>query len=145
MQTSPSKPSALIKPTIDTLFHIDYSWWEKSDEDLRTYLLSHLSPTQREWLNQNPENALVDFINPDTGEVTQHDELGLALQQAARDPDFINPHTSIVDCVFRVFIANGNTPQTPRELSEKIGRPATLILKTFGGTRIYKGIRPAQG
>ncbi|MBZ0299201.1 MAG: hypothetical protein K8J31_05655 [Anaerolineae bacterium] len=44
--------------------------------------------------------------------------------------------------MFRVFLANNNTPQTPRELGDKTGRNATTILKTFSGTRIYKGIRP---
>ena len=37
------KPSALVKPTLDTTFHIDYSWWDRTGEDLRTYLLSHLA------------------------------------------------------------------------------------------------------
>lgn len=143
MQTS-GKPSALIKPTLDTLFHIDYSWWDRSGEDLRVYQLSHLPPEQRERLSQSTENRVVDYIDPETGEVFQLDELGLALQQAARDPEFINPHTSLVDSIFRVFVANGNTPQSPNDLAEKIGRPASLILKTLSGARIYKGIRPTQ-
>ena len=143
MQTS-GKPSALIKPTLDTLYHIDYSWWERSGEDLRTYLLSHLPPEQRERIGQATENQTVDYIDPDTGEVFVLDELGLAIQQAAKDSDFINPHTSVVDSIFRVLLANGNAPQSPKELAEKIGRPASLILKTLSGGRIYKGIRPTQ-
>ncbi|HLU10735.1 MAG TPA: hypothetical protein VK003_13780 [Oceanobacillus sp.] len=141
MQTT-GKPSALIKPTLDTLYHIDYSWWERSDEDLRTYLLSHLPPEQREQLNQATENRIVDYIDPDTGEVFQLSELNLAIQQAAKDQNFINPHTSVVDSIFRVFLANGNEPQSPRSLAERIGRPASLILKTLSGGRVYKGIRP---
>jgi hypothetical protein len=136
------KPSFLIKPTLDTKFHIDYSWWERSSEDLRTYLLSHLLPEQRERLSQNNEDRQVDYIDPDTGEVLRLDELGLAIQIAADDDNFINPHTSLVDSVFRVFLANGNFPLTPRELEEETGRPASTILKTFGGMQIYKGIRP---
>jgi hypothetical protein len=143
MQTT-GKPSALIKPTLDTLYHIDYSWWDRSDEDLRTYLVSHLPPEQREQLDQATENHIVDFIDPDTGEVFQLTELSLAIQQAAKDLDFINPHTSVVDSIFRVFLANGNDPQSPRSLAERIGRPASLILKTLSGGRIYKGIRPTQ-
>lgn len=143
MQAS-GKPSALIKPTLDTLFHIDYSWWERNGEDLRTYQLSHLPAEQRERISQNTENQVVDYIDPETGEVSQLDEIGLAIQQAAKDPDFINPHTSVVDNIFRVFLANGNAPQSPNELAEKIDRPASLILKTLSGGRIYKGIRPTQ-
>jgi hypothetical protein len=143
MQTT-GKPSALIKPTLDTLYHIDYSWWDRSDEDLRTYLVSHLPPEQREQLDQATENHIVDFIEPDTGEVFQLTELSLAIQQAAKDLDFINPHTSVVDSIFRVFLANGNEPQSARNLAERIGRPASLILKTLSGGRVYKGIRPTQ-
>jgi hypothetical protein len=49
------KPSTLIKPTLDTTFHIDYGWWERTGEDLRTYQLSHLAPEQRERLSQNTD------------------------------------------------------------------------------------------
>lgn len=142
MTTPLKKPSSLAKPTLDTEFHIDYSWWERSSEDLRMYLLSHLLPEQRERLLQTDEQRIVDYIDPETGEVFQLDELGLAIQIAAEDPNFINPQTSLVDSIFRVFLANGNEPMTPRELAERIGRPASVILKTLSGAQIYKGIRP---
>jgi len=137
------RPSALIKPTLDTRYHIDYSWWERSSDDLRVYLLSHLLPEQRERLSQTTEQRVVDYIDPETAEVTQLDELGLAIQIAAKDPNFINPHTSLVDSIFRVFLSNNNEPLSPRELGERTGRPASTILKTLSGSQIYKGIRPS--
>lgn len=138
------KPSALIKPTLDTTFHIDYGWWDRTGEDLRTYQLSHLAPEQRERLSQTTDERMIDYIDPETGEVARLDELQLALHVAARDPDFINPHTSVVDSIFRVFLANGNTPMTPKELGDAIGRSPTVILKTVSGGRVYKGIRPVE-
>jgi hypothetical protein len=139
------KLSALVKPTLDTTYHIDYSWWEHPDgEDLRTYLLSHLPPEQRERIMQSADNRVIDYIDPQTGEVTQLDELQLALQVAAREPDFINPHTSVVDSIFRVFLANGNQPLTPKDLGDYIGRSPVVILKTLSGGRVYKGIRPVE-
>lgn len=138
----PGKPSALIKPTLDTKFNIDYSWWDRNAEDLRTYLLSHVLPEQRERIGQSEEQRVVDFIDPETGEVTQLDELQLAIKLAAQNSNFINPQTSLVDSIFRVFLANGNAPLSPRELAERIGKDAITILKTIGGIRIYKGIRP---
>jgi hypothetical protein len=48
----------------------------------------------------------------------------------------------LVDAVLRVFLANGNTPQTPRELGEKLGRRPETILRTLSGRQVYKGIRP---
>jgi hypothetical protein len=137
------KPSFLVKPTLDTKFSIDYSWWDRHEsEDLRIYLLSHLLPEQRDRISQAEAGQVVDFIHPETGEVSQLDELQLAIRVAAADPHFINPQTSLVDSVFRVFLANGNTPQTPRQLAERTGRDASTILRTFSSTRIYKGIRP---
>jgi hypothetical protein len=138
----PGKPSTLIKPTLDTKFNIDYSWWDRNVEDLRTYLLSHILPEQRERISQSEDQRVVDFIDPETGEVTQLDELQLAIRLAAQDANFINPQTSLVDSIFRVFLANGNAPLSARELAERIGKDAATIVKTIGGIRIYKGIRP---
>jgi hypothetical protein len=50
----------------------------------------------------------------------------------------------VVDSIFRVFLANGNQPLSARELERIIGRPASTILKTLSGGRIYKGIRPVE-
>lgn len=136
------KPSVLIKPTLDTKFHIDYSWWDNDPEDLRIYLLSHLQPEQRDQINQSEEHKIVDYIEPDTGEVFQLDELKLAIQIASKDPNFINTQTSLVDSIFRVFLANGNLPMNTRELADRTQRSATTILKMLTGGRIYKGIRP---
>ena len=138
------KPSSLVKPTLDTKFHIEYSWWERNNtgEDLRQYLLSHLLPEQRDRLSLAEAGSMVDYVDPETGEVKQLDELGLAIEQAAKDPNFINPHTSLVDSIFRVFLANGNIPLSPRELAERTGRSAQTILKTFSGGQVYRGIRP---
>ena len=136
------RPSALVRPTLDTKFHVDYHWWERTEEDLQIYLLSHLPPEQRERLSQRELDEIVDYIDPDTAEVFQLDSLQLAIQIAAKDPEFINHQVSVVDSVFRVFLKNNNTPLSPLELSEEVGRSAETILKPFSGSRIYKGIRP---
>jgi len=140
----PGKPSTILKPTLDTKFHIDYEWWERENNDLRSYMLTHLPPDLREKFGDKEENQVVDYIDPDTGEIFQLDELGLAIQEAAKRDDFITSHTALVDCVFRVFLANSNTPLTPKELEEKTDRDARTILKTFSGLRVYRGIRPIQ-
>lgn len=144
MKPGKPKPRASIKATLDTKFQIDYEWWIRENNDLRAYMLTHLPTELREKFAENIEENVVDYIDPDTGEVFQLDELGLAIQEAAKAEDFINPQTSLVDSVFRVFLANGNTPRTPSELEEDTQRDARTILKTFGGIRIYRGIRPIQ-
>jgi hypothetical protein len=143
MQPSSGKPSGLIKPTLDTKYHIDYGWWERNpEEELRLYILSHLTPEQREQLAQATETQIIDYIDPETGRVTKLDEVGLAIQVAAQDPSFINTQTPLVDTLFRVFLANHNQPLSSRELEERTGRPAMTILKMLSGGRVWKGIRP---
>ena len=85
----------------------------------------------------------VDHVDPETGEVTrvagiQH----VLISHCAQQPGYLTGQTSLVNAVFRVFLSNGNTPLSPEELGERIGRPAQMILRTLTGPRVYKGIRP---
>jgi hypothetical protein len=131
-----------VKPTLDTKFHIDYSWWDREDRDLRTYLISHLLPAQRESFSNNQDESTIDWIDPVTAEVRRVDSLQQSLTEAAKDPQYITEHTTLVDAVFRVFLANGNQPLSPNELSKRINRQSATILKTLSGAQVYKGIRP---
>jgi len=142
VNSSTSVASKRIKPTLDTKFHIDYDWWKREGRDLRVYLLSHLSAEQRERFTEHRDTEEVDWVDPVTAEVRKVDALQRALREASQRPDFITAHTSLVDAVFRVFLANDNTPLTPVELSERIGRPPMTILRTLAGKTVYKGIRP---
>ena len=142
MSSSADAASRRIKPTLDTQFHIDYEWWEREGRELQAYLLSHLGPEQREYFTQHRDNTEVDWIDPVTAEVLKVDALQRSLQEASHQPDFITPHTSLVDAIFRVFLANYNTPLTPIELSELVGRQPTTILRTLAGQTVYKGLRP---
>ncbi len=142
MSTSASAASRRIKPTLNTKFHIDYTWWDREGQELRVYLLSHLAPEQREFFIEHKDTEEIDWIDPVTAEVRKVDELQRVLQEASQRGDFITPHTSLVDAVFRVFLANHNTPLTPIELGERIGRSSMTILRTLSGTTVYKGLRP---
>ena len=144
MTSSASAASRRIKPTPETKFHIDYDWWEREGRELRVYLLSHLSSEQRELFASQTSGDVeeVDWIDPKTAEVRRIDPLQRALQEASQQEDFITTHTSLVDAVFRVFLANGNTPLTPIELGETIERPPMTILRTLAGRNVYKGLRP---
>ena len=139
----PVKPmSHRIKPTLDTKFHIDYSWWEREERDLRTYLISHLLPEQRTQFEGTQEGNMIDWIDPETAEVQRVDALRQALTKAAQDTQYISDHTTLVDAVFRVFLANGNKPLSPNELGKRINRAPTTILRTLSGNQVYKGLRP---
>ena len=133
-----------IKPDLETKFHIDFDWWEREGRDLRVYLQSHLCPECKVIYTNHRGSEEVDWIDPDTAEVTRVDALWQSLRtHCSQRPDFITENTPLTDAVFRAFLANGNAPLSVMELHEILGRrTAETILRTLGGRKIYKGIRP---
>jgi hypothetical protein len=145
--TLPHSPTAsrLIKPTLKTKFHIDFDWWERESREFRVYLTSHLCPEHQAAFADYAGGEVIDVVDPETAEVRKEDGIQHTLRtHCSQLPDFITAHTSLVDAVFRVFIANGNQPLSPEELADRIGRPgqAGTILRTLSGARVYKGLRP---
>ena len=134
---------SLLKPSIQTPFRIDFDWWEQNDRDWHVYMRSLLCPDHQLSLNDVQEDTLIDWIDPLTAEVKQVDGIQHALiSHCAMQPDFVNPHTAMVEAVFRVLLANGNQPMSAADLSKKLNRPADIILRTLTGPRIYRGLRP---
>ena len=137
------KNFSLLKPTKDTPFHIDFDWWKENDNNWNVYLKSYLCEEHRIQFEDLDQSLMIDWIDPHTAEVKQVDGIQHTLtSHCAKQPEFITPQTSLVNAVFRLFLANGNTPLTPLEIAEATQKPATTILLTIGGTRVYKGIRP---
>ncbi len=135
----------LVKPTRQTKFHIDYDWWDRASRELRVYLQSHLCPEHQASFASYEGDDIVDRVDPETGEVEKINGLQYTLRaHCVLQPEFLTAHTSLVDAVFRVFLANGNQPLTPEELAEMIYRPGqgNNILRTLAGQRVYKGLRP---
>ncbi|HSF80954.1 MAG TPA: hypothetical protein VLA49_06955 [Anaerolineales bacterium] len=134
---------SLVKPTVQTRFHIDFDWWRKNDRDWRVYLRSNLCLEHQEAFANVDVEEKVDWVDPDTAEVQRVDGLQhVLITHCAKQPDFISAHSTLVDATFRIFLANGNTPLNSVELGERLGRPANTILRTFSGGRVYKGLRP---
>ncbi len=143
--TIPPVPSVLVKPSLETLFHIDYDWWARKRLQVNVELRNHLCEEHRATFGENFSEEKTDWVDMRTGEVTQVNGLQYVLQvHCSKQPDYINENLSLVDAVFRVFLANGNTPMTCQQLSRAINRPAETILHTIGGLQVYKGIRPLQ-
>jgi hypothetical protein len=138
-----TKLGRLVRPTLETKFHIDYEWWDRADRDLEVYLRSHLCPEHQEAFADLDADTMVDYVDPQTAEVTRVAGIQHTLiSHCAKQPSYLTPQTSLVNAVFRVFLANGNTPMTPEELGDRLGRSPRMILRTFSGSRVYKGIRP---
>ncbi len=132
----------LIKPSVETKFYIDYEWWDSSRDDLHVYLLTHLTNEQRSRLDNCDLHEVFDYIDPVTGEVFQLDQLDVALRESSGRDDFITEHIGLIDSVFRALLVNGNRPLNALELSKITARAPETILKTIGGMRVYRGIRP---
>lgn len=134
---------SLVKPTLQTRYHIDFNWWSQSDRDWRVYLQSLLCPDHQQAFADFQEDELVDWVDPETAEVQRVDGLqNILITHCAKEEGFITERTALVDAVFRLFLANGNDPMTPVELGERLGRPPLTILKTLSGGRVYRGLRP---
>lgn len=135
--------SSLIKPDLNTKFRVDLDWWKSHDQNWRLALVTFMCPTHQALFAQSIDVQEMDLVNPETGEVTRGDGIIQTLvEHCAKQEGFITANAPLVDSVFKVFIVNHNQPLNAIELSERIGRPAETILRTIGGSRVYKGIRP---
>ncbi len=144
MASNPRPKITLKTPrrtTPDTRFYIDFGWWDQSNLDLKTYLLTRFAMGDEGSLEA--EFDQVDLVDPNTGEVHQVDGFQYLIQAYFhRLPEDFVTHASLVDAAFCVILANANQPMSAREIASKVGRPSEVVVQTLGGTTIYQGIRP---
>ena len=134
---------SLVKPTIQTPFHIDFDWWRANDENWHVALMSMLCPEHQAAFTNLSEGQMIDWVDPDTAEVRQMDGLQyILIQHCAKQAEFLTAHTVMVEAIFRLLLANGNSPMSAEELSTRLNRPVDTILKTIAGPRVYNGLRP---
>ena len=138
-----AKRFSLVKPTVDTPFHVDFDWWKKNERDWHVYLRSLLCAEHQEAFANVEEGESIDWVDPVTAEVKPVEGVQNALMtHCVRQQGFLTVQTALVEAVFRIFLANGNVPMTSKELGARLSRPADTILRTLAGARVYKGIRP---
>ena len=139
------KRISLVKPTLQTRYHIDFDWWRQHDRDWRIYLRNFLCPEHQESFADLDTSEQVDWVDPETAEVQRVDGLQhILITHCATQPSFITQQTTLVDSVFRLFLSNGNMPLTSEELAEHLGRDSRTILRTLSGMRVYRGLRPCS-
>jgi len=141
---SEPKRSSLVKPTLETPFHIDFSWWGQHDREWKVYLRSLLSSEEQERFgNIIEDETLVDWVDPDTAEVHKVDGLQhILITHTAQKEGFLEEHTALIEAIFRLFLKNGNVPMPVTEIADQLNRDPKQILKTLSGIRVYRGIRP---
>jgi hypothetical protein len=137
------KKFSLVKPTIQTPFHIDFDWWQANDENWHVALISMLCPEHQAAFANLLEGQMIDWVDPETAEVRQMDGLqNTLIQHCARQVGFLDEHTVMVEAIFRLLLANGNAPMSSEELAARLHRQADIILRTIAGPRVYRGLRP---
>lgn len=144
MASNPRPKVKLKSPkrtTPDTRFYIDFGWWDRSNLDLKTYLLTRFAMGDEGSLEA--EFDQVDLVDSNTGEVHQVDGFQYLIQAYFhRLPQDFVTHASLVDAAFCVILANANQPMSAAEIATRIGRLPEVVVRTLGGTTIYQGIRP---
>ena len=122
---APTRRFSLIKPTLQTPFHIDFDWWQKNERDWHVYLRSLLCPEHQEIFENVQQGETIDWVDPKTAEVKPVDGIQHTLMShCARRPEFVTEQTALVDAVFRLFLTNENMPMTAEELGSLLHRPA---------------------
>ena len=133
-----------LLPTVNTQFHIDFSWWERQNKDIRIFMRDLLCPDCAVSVGSVEGMQMVDMVDPETAEVTQADAIWEAIQACcSKKPDYITPDSPLLDAIFRTFLANGNKPLSVVELHERLDkRPPEVILRMLTKGQVYMGIRP---
>lgn len=139
-----SRKFSLVKPTLETPYHIDFEWWQHNDREWRVYLRSLLDEeAQEKFSDLINGDEMVDWVDLDTAQVHQVDGLQhVVITYAAKQESFLSAQTSLVESVFRLLLKNGNAPMTVNEIANELDRDGKNILKLLSGVRVYRGIRP---
>ncbi len=133
------------RPTLDTPFHVDWDWWKAHESNYRFYLYEQLCETCRQRFAMDENAVAVDWIDPDTAEVTQNADAWLIclMKYCTQDPAYLSSDLPLAAAVFRALLVNHNKPMTPRQLHELLPwRDARTILRVIGGRKVHYGIRP---
>jgi len=136
----------LFKVDVNTKLHIDMEWWKRQNKDFRLYLYNELCPECKEKYQDFTKAEAIDWIDPETAEVKQVDGLWHTLLSCCSlKPDYLSPDVPVTNAVFRVFLANGNTPLSAAELAERLNYPdPERLLRILTKGRVYNGIRPVM-
>ncbi len=135
--------ASLVKPTVDTPFHIDYEWWQAQAVDINIHLLAHLPGELREAYVGKRVDEKIDLIDRETGEVQQVEGLQyLIATRCSEDANYIIQAPTLLEAVFRVFLSNGNRALSPRALSLLVGQQPRKILQVLAAGKVRKGLRP---
>ena len=69
------KRFSLVRPSLNTPFHIDFDWWSQNERNWRVHLMEYLSEEHRATLRESGMDEMFDLVDPHTAEVRQVDAI----------------------------------------------------------------------
>ena len=134
----------MMQPNLDTPFQIDWDWFKQGHIDAKSVVQNQLSYKWRERFDNGLEIKEVDYINPDTGEVSQTTNMHeVILSECQWEPDYITRDMPLLQSILRLFLANNNQPMTVTEIARRLERhDSQVILQVLTVGPIENGIIP---
>ena len=136
----------LLRPTVNTTFHVDWSWFERNNLNAQSFIRNQLSNEAQQLFENGLKVREVDYIDPESGEVFRMDNMReMILARCQWEPNYITSDMPLVQSVFRLFLANNNKPMTIIQLAQGLGRHnPQAILRVRTGSGVQNGIVPAH-
>jgi hypothetical protein len=136
----------LRRPTVEMPFHVDWSWFERNNFDVDRIVWNQLCDDCQQQFGNDYVVEEVDYIEPETGEVSRVDTLREAiLAHCQWLPDYINEETPLVQSVLRLFLANNNKPLSSQQIAQRLQRhDADAILRVLTAGGVQSGIVPMR-
>lgn len=138
------KLTRIARPTLETRFHVDWSWFERNNINAEKVIRDQLTPKVAERFPPEAAIETVDYVNPQTGEVTRLDSLREAIMSECQwEPLYLTGDIPLVQAVLRVFLANNNQPLTVIEIAQRLERiDPDPILRVLTTGDVQMGIVP---
>jgi hypothetical protein len=138
------KLTRIARPTLETRFHVDWSWFERNHFNAEKVIRDQLTPKVAKRFPVDAPIATVDYVNPQTGEVTPLDALREAIiNECQWEPRYLTGDIPLVQAVLRVFLANHNQPLTVIEIAQRLERiDPDPILRVLTSSGVQMGIVP---
>ena len=95
-----------ITEQVKSRWFIDLDWYQQSNRSFSALAQHCLCPKCQERLKE--------------GEISPADLLTAIKDCCSQTPDFITDNLPILECIFRLFLANGNQPLDLEELGEQL-------------------------
>ncbi|MBI4299872.1 MAG: hypothetical protein HY677_01960 [Chloroflexi bacterium] len=118
-------------------YKIDLQWYAENNRSFKAMAQSRMCRSCRGRLGTSVEESL-PREDAKTGKVTFEtrvttyggDPLAIIPNCCSQKEDYITPNLPLVETIFRVFLANGNQPATPQEVTDRLRHWLTIIRVT---------------